>query len=114
MTTVDSGENVFVMFIVSVSMHVIILTLIVEAVYSVNRCTLMVSSQQKKVFWVLYLVSQQEADGFQGLLASVYIVTQEQVVALWWKASIFKQPQEIIVLPMNITWKEDGGGLGLE
>lgn len=64
----------------------------------------MVSSQQKKVFWVFDLVSQQQADGLQGLLASVYIVPQEQVVALRWKAPIFKQPQQIIVLPMNITW----------
>lgn len=80
------------------------LTLIVEAIYSVNGGTLMVSSQQKEVFWVFDLVRQQEADGLQGLLASVYIVSQEQVVALWWEASIFKQPQQIIVLPMNITW----------
>lgn len=64
----------------------------------------MVSSQQKEVFWVLDLVSQQQADGLQGLLASVYIVPQEQVVALWWEASIFKKPQQIIVLPMNITY----------
>lgn len=63
----------------------------------------MVSSQQKEVFWVFDLVSQQQTDGLQGLLASVYVVAQEQVVALWWKASIFKQPEQIIVLPMNIT-----------
>lgn len=65
----------------------------------------MVSSQQKEIFRVFDLVSQQKADGFQGLLASVYIVTKKQVVALWWKASIFKQPQEVIVLSMNITWR---------
>lgn len=63
----------------------------------------MVSPQQKKVFWVFDLVSQQQADGFQGLFASVYIVSEEQVVALWWEASIFKKPQQIVVLPMNIT-----------
>ena len=80
------------------------LTLIVEAIYSVNGGALVVSSQQKEIFWVFDLVSQQQADGLQGLLASVYIVAQEQVVALWWKAPIFKQPQQIIVLPMHITW----------
>lgn len=67
----------------------------------------MVSSQQKKVFWVFDLVGQQEADGLQRLLASVHIVAQEKVVALWGEASIFKQPQKIIVLPVNIAW---GGG----
>lgn len=64
----------------------------------------MVSSEQKEIFWVFDLVSQQQADRFQRLFASVYIVPQEQVVALWWKASIFEQPEQIIVLPMNITW----------
>lgn len=64
----------------------------------------MVSSQKKEVFWVFDLVSQQQADGFQGLLASVYIVSQEQVVALWRKAAILKKPQQVVVLPMNITW----------
>lgn len=64
----------------------------------------MVSSQQKEVFWVFDLVCQQQADGLQRLLASVYIIPQEQVVALWWKAPVFKQPQQIIILPMDITW----------
>lgn len=64
----------------------------------------MVSSQQKEVFRVFDLVSQQQADSLQRLLASVYIVPKEQVVALWWKAPIFKKPQQVIVLPMNITW----------
>lgn len=72
----------------------------------------MVSSQQKEVFWVLDLVSQQQTDGLQGLLPSVYIVSKEQVVALWWKTSIFKKPQQIIVLPMNITWRDKQGRNG--
>lgn len=66
----------------------------------------MVSSQQKEVFWVFDLVGQQQADGLQGLFASVYIVPQEQVVALWRKAPIFKEPQQIIVLPVNVTWRD--------
>ena len=66
----------------------------------------MISSQQEKIFWVFDLVRQQQADGLQGLLASVYIVAQEQVVALWWKAPVFEQPQKIIVLPVNITWRD--------
>lgn len=63
----------------------------------------MVSSQQKKVFWVFDLVGQKEADCLQGLLASVHIIAQEQIVALWREASIFKEPEKIIVLPMNVT-----------
>lgn len=66
----------------------------------------MVSSQQKEIFWVFDLVRQQQADGLQGLLASVYIVAEEQVVALWWEATIFKKPEQVIVLPVDITWWE--------
>ncbi|PWA16670.1 hypothetical protein CCH79_00017489 [Gambusia affinis] len=50
-------------------------------------------------------VGQQQADGLQRLLPSVHIVAQEQVVALWWEASVFKQPQKVVVLPMNIAWR---------
>lgn len=70
----------------------------------------MVSSQQKEIFWVFDLVRQQQADGLQGLLASVYIVAEEQVVALWWEAAIFKKPEQIIVLPVDITWWDTSRG----
>lgn len=102
LVTTESSRTTF-QITVCICVHISWLTLIVEAVYSVNRGALVVSSQQKEVFWVFDLVSQQQTDGLQGLLASVYVVAQEQVVALWWKASIFKQPEQIIVLPVNIT-----------
>lgn len=102
LVTTESSRTTF-QITVCICVHLSWLTLVVEAVYSVNRGALMVSSQQKEVFWVFDLVSQQQTDGLQGLLASVYVVPQEQVVALWWKASIFKQPEQIIVLPVNIT-----------
>jgi len=66
----------------------------------------MVSSQQEEVFWVFDLVCQQQADGLEGLLPSVDIIPQEEIVALWWEASVFKQPQQVIVLPVNITWRD--------
>lgn len=53
----------------------------------------MISSEQEKVLRVFDLVSQQQADGLQGLLASVDIVPEEKIVALRWKATIFKEPQ---------------------
>lgn len=102
LVTTESSRTTF-QITVCICVHISWLTLIVEAIYSVNRGALVVSSQQKEVFWVFDLVSQQQTDGLQGLLASVYVVAQEQVVALWWKASIFKQPEQIIVLPVNIT-----------
>jgi hypothetical protein len=37
-----------------------------------------------------YLVCQQKADSFQRLLASVYIVTKEEVIRFWRETTIFK------------------------
>lgn len=84
----------------------VILTFIIETIYSIDGSTLMVSPQQKEVLWIFDLVSQQKAYGFQRLLAPVYIVTQEQVVAFWREPSILKQPQQVIVLPMDVTWRK--------
>jgi hypothetical protein len=42
--------------------EVCILTLVVEAVDTVDRGTLMVASQYEEVLWVLNLVGQQQAD----------------------------------------------------
>ena len=84
------------------------LTLIIEAVYAVNRGTLVVSAQQEKVLRVLDLVREQEADGFQTLLATVDIVTEEEVVGIGRESSVLEQTKEVIVLPMNITHDFDG------
>lgn len=79
------------------------LTLIIEAVDAVDAGTLMVPTEQEEVFGVLDLIGQQQADGLQRLLAPVYVVPQEEVVALWREATILKQPQKIIVLTMDVT-----------
>lgn len=63
----------------------------------------MIASQKEEILRVLDLVGQQQTDGLQGLLASVHIVTQEQVVALWGEATILEQPQEVVVLTVDIT-----------
>lgn len=63
----------------------------------------MVSSEQEKVLWIFDLVGQQKTDRFQGLLPSVHIITQEEIVCFWREATILKQPQQIGVLPMDVT-----------
>ena len=58
------------------------LALVVEAVNSVDARALVVAAKQEEVLRVFDLVGEQEADGLQGLLASVHVVAQEQVVGL--------------------------------
>lgn len=63
----------------------------------------MVSTKDEKVFRVLDLVCEEEADGFEGLLTPVDIVAEEEVVCFWWKTPIFEKSQKVIVLTMDVT-----------
>ena len=49
------------------------------------------------------LVSQEEGDGLEALLATVNVIAQEQVVRLGRKPSILEEPQKVAVLAVNIT-----------
>ena len=50
------------------------LAFVIEPVDSVDRSALVISSEKEEVLWVLDLVGEEEADGFQRLLSSVYII----------------------------------------
>lgn len=63
----------------------------------------MVAPQEEEVLWVLDLVCKQETDGLQGLLASVHIVAQEQIVGLRWEAAILKQTEQVSVLSVDVS-----------
>ena len=54
-----------------------------------------------------HFVCQQEADGLQALLAPVNVVPQKKIVGLRREASIFEQPQQVRVLPMDVACKSD-------
>lgn len=53
------------------------ITFIEESVDSVDGGTFVVASQKEEVFGVFNLVSHQKTDRFQGLFASVHIVTHK-------------------------------------
>lgn len=63
----------------------------------------MVTSQNKEVLGVLDLVRKQKADSLKRLLATVDIVTEEEVICFWREAAVFKQTQEIVILAMNVA-----------
>ena len=81
-----------------------ILTLVIEAIDAIDARTLVIASQQEEVLRVLDLVCEQQADGFQRLLASVHVVAQEQVVAFRREAAIFEQTQQIVVLAVDVAY----------
>lgn len=79
------------------------LALIVETVDTVDRGTLVVSTQNEEVLGVLDLVRKEEADGLERLLATVDVVTEEEVVSLRGETAVFEETQEVIVLAVDIT-----------
>lgn len=76
---------------------------VIEAIYPVDACTLVVAAQQEKIFWVLDFVREEQTDRLQGLLSSVDIVSEEQVVCLGGKSTVLKEPQKVSVLSVNVT-----------
>lgn len=67
------------------------LALVVKAIDAINRSTLMVAPENKKVFWVLNLICKEETDCLKRLFTPVHIITQEEVVGFRWKASILEE-----------------------
>jgi len=55
---------------------------VVESVDAVDSGCFVVSSEDEEVFGVLDFVGEEEADYFDGLFASVDVVSEEEVVGL--------------------------------
>ena len=79
------------------------LALIVETVDAVDRGTLVVAAEDEEVLGVLDLVGEEQADGLERLLATVDVITKEEVVGLRRETTILEQTQEVVVLAVDIT-----------
>jgi hypothetical protein len=79
--------------------------LVVETINSVDGGALVVSSEQEEIFGILDLVSEEKAHCLEGLLASVNVITQEEVVGIGREATVLKESQQVEVLTMHITYK---------
>jgi len=94
------------------------LALIVETVDAVDRGTLVVAAEDEEVLGVLDLVGKKQADGLERLLATIDVITKEEVVGLGRETTVLEQTEEIVVLAVDITTdldrslklKEDGLG----
>ena len=79
------------------------LALVVETVDAVDGSALVVTAENEEVLRVLDLVCQQKADGLERLLATVDVVTEEEVVGLGREAAVFEETEKVVVLAVNIT-----------
>lgn len=50
---------------------------VVETINAIYASTLMIASEKEEVLRILDFVSEQKANGLQGLLAAIHVITQE-------------------------------------
>ena len=79
------------------------LALIIKAVYSVDTGAFVISTQNEEVLRIFDLVGQQQADSLQGLLAAINVVAHEEVVRRGREAPVLEEPQQVVVLPVNVS-----------
>lgn len=63
----------------------------------------MVASEEEEVVGEFDLECEEEAYGFDALLSSVDIVAEEEVVRARWEAPVLEQPEEVVVLAVDVT-----------
>lgn len=69
------------------------LALVIKAIDAVDGGALVVSPQQEEVVRELDLVGHQQADGLDALLATVHVVTEEEVVGARRQPAVVEQPE---------------------
>ena len=52
----------------------------------------MVSSEDKEVFGVFDLVSEEQANGFERLFTAVHVITKEEIVSFGRETTVFEEP----------------------
>lgn len=70
---------------------------------SIYTGALVVAAKQEEILRIFDFIGEQEADCLQRLLSTIHIITEEQVVRLWWEAAVFEQSQQIVILAVDIT-----------
>ena len=63
----------------------------------------MVTTENEEVLRVLDLVCEEQADCLQRLLATIDVVTEEEVVGLGREAAVFEETEKVVVLAVDIT-----------
>lgn len=68
----------------------------------------MVAAENEEVLWVLDLVCQKKADRLKGLLASIDIISKEEVVGFRWESAVFEEAEQVVVLSVYVAANLDG------
>lgn len=79
------------------------LAFIVETVHACDVRALVVTAQQEEVLGVPQLVAKQKEQSLKGLLATIDVVTEEEVITVWREAAHFEHADEICVLSVDVA-----------
>ena len=79
------------------------LALIIEAVYTIDLTTFVVTSQHEEVLLELGFVGEEQDNGLEGVLSSVNVVTKEQIVRLGREAAVLEETEKVRELTMCIA-----------
>jgi len=79
------------------------LAFVIETVDAVDGGALVISSKDEEIFGVFDLIRQKEAYGLEGLLTTVDIIPQENVIGLGGEPSILKKTEEVVVLTVDVA-----------
>lgn len=63
----------------------------------------MITSQEEEIFRIFDFVSKEQANDLQVLLASINIVSKEEIVWFWRESSNFKYSEQINILSMDVS-----------
>lgn len=84
-------------------------TFVIKAINAINSGAFVISTQYKKVFGVLDLIGEQERDHLKGLLATINIIAQEEVVGFGGEPAVLEETEQIVELTVDVTADLDGG-----
>ena len=65
-------------------------TFVIETIKFIDFGGLMVSPKHEEVLWILDLVGQQEHNGFKGVLATINIIAEEEIIGSRGVASVLE------------------------
>ena len=73
---------------------------------------LVVPAEDEEVLGVFDLVSEEKANRLERLLATVDVVSEEKVIRFRWETAVFEEAEQIIVLAMDIAYRQIMAGSG--
>jgi len=82
--------------------------LVVEAVHLRDLATLVVASQDGYSVFVTDFQSDEKSDGLHRIIASIHVVTHEQVIRIGTPTAYLEQLHEVMELAMDVAAHGDG------